>query len=1085
MASPNVTNGNAAASAVSAGNKAQLKTAGGKAVEGTRKQTSSPIDGAQRKPPAQKAWTSGTNPITQRPSNPTIPNGAAGANKAPAGAKGMASTPKDAAPSDNNRHAHDRMLFLLGSFTGLVTNITLKNGEQFSGVFHGASLEQQEHRYTIKMAKRVQSAQANGASDNLDEYCGVGEDHVLTFEVKDVVDLSVDNVVTDKAQAKPRNGAASAFRTDADISGNLEVRERELQPWLPSNDTDVDLSLEGSGGGWDQFETNERLYGAQSTYDEEIYTTKIDRNNPLYKQRAAQAERIAREIESGVSSNSHIAEERGQNSVDDSGMDEEEKYSGVRRANHSPLSSGQPNKYTPPARRAPTSQPTVTGAPVDPAIISSQIARPGSTAAKAAQSPAPEQQSSDLAKAEERKSVPLLSTESTAAATNSATPATTTAPEGAKPSATADNADAKPVKPKNMNVENELLDRFKEFSASERMKVQDRQRHVARHDKNVKLNDLKKFAKNFSYSAPIPDDLIPILAKDPSKQQEIKQKSLQAVVERKTSITTGTDRPATTISGESKPQARTAGAPQAPALNQPRRNGPPYPQAPRTGQNIAQIPPRNGPGGLGQRLAITQQQHKAGGVMPPMPQPLPLHNMPPMGPSASSSGQHTPTSSASTRFNPKVTEFRPNPAASTFTPGEPSNSSSPRIDSAPSRPESRRIPTTSFWGASKPNLAAERPSLNNMFNPIKRMKKEAEEQNKVKDYATNGGIPQAYRTPPTWELLVPAANKDKSYVDMFDRSAITVQPVSAPQATLGNNVMPPVHTPQHTPRHPPVQPHHGPGGPHHFDGSHHMQFSASQSSFHPSPRAGMPQFIYGQQVQQGMPPFPQGMPFHMSPNVPNAAMRAQPGFVQQAPTMGGPIMMQPLNGPMGHMGQMGQMVQLPGNPQMQGVQMYSPVPHHVYPHASGPMPMHPAGSGFPSPRPPVAQMMSHQGSQQGHPQPQFMHPVPNGGAYPQFVMQPGNMTPMRGHVFPQPQPHFNSSPHQNHHFPNQQQQPHRGTPSGGYSQPMMPSQSMGGPQPMAGPPPPNVAAAQAAAAAGAVQGQHGGAGPDGGADKKD
>ncbi|KAF2092236.1 hypothetical protein K490DRAFT_61676 [Saccharata proteae CBS 121410] len=128
----------------------------------------------------------------------------------------------------------------------------------------------------------------------------------------------------------------------------------------------------------------------------------------------------------------------------------------------------------------------------------------GSTAAKAAQSPAPGQQSSDSAKTEERKSVPLHTTEFTAAAMDSATPATTTAPEGAKLSATADNAAAKPVKPENMDVENELLDRFREFSASERLKVQDRQRHLARHDMNVVVNDLKNFANEFSYSTPIP-----------------------------------------------------------------------------------------------------------------------------------------------------------------------------------------------------------------------------------------------------------------------------------------------------------------------------------------------------------------------------------------------------------------------------------------------------------------------------------------------------------------------------------------------------------------------------------------------------
>jgi PAB1-binding protein PBP1 len=63
----------------------------------------------------------------------------------------------------------------------------------------------------------------------------------------------------------------------------------------------------------------------KSDYDENIYTTTIDRTNPLYKQRLANAERIAREIENSSAMNSHVAEERGYVVGDDSGMDEEDK----------------------------------------------------------------------------------------------------------------------------------------------------------------------------------------------------------------------------------------------------------------------------------------------------------------------------------------------------------------------------------------------------------------------------------------------------------------------------------------------------------------------------------------------------------------------------------------------------------------------------------------------------------------------------------------------------------------------------------------------------------------------------------------
>lgn len=87
----------------------------------------------------------------------------------------------------------------------------------------------------------------------------------------------------------------------------------------------MDLSLGSAQSGWDQFETNERLYGVKSSYNEDLYTTTIDTSSPLYKERAARAERIAREIEKENAMNAHVAEERGQVLPDDSGVDEEEK----------------------------------------------------------------------------------------------------------------------------------------------------------------------------------------------------------------------------------------------------------------------------------------------------------------------------------------------------------------------------------------------------------------------------------------------------------------------------------------------------------------------------------------------------------------------------------------------------------------------------------------------------------------------------------------------------------------------------------------------------------------------------------------
>lgn len=103
-----------------------------------------------------------------------------------------------------------------------------------------------------------------------------------------------------------------------------------MQPWVgPSSSDGLDLSLEKSttGGVWDQFAVNERQFGIKSTYDENIYTTQIDKSHPQYKERMAAAEKKAREIERSAAPSAHIAEERVMDFAggDDVGVDEEEK----------------------------------------------------------------------------------------------------------------------------------------------------------------------------------------------------------------------------------------------------------------------------------------------------------------------------------------------------------------------------------------------------------------------------------------------------------------------------------------------------------------------------------------------------------------------------------------------------------------------------------------------------------------------------------------------------------------------------------------------------------------------------------------
>ena len=126
-------------------------------------------------------------------------------------------------------------------------------------------------------------------------------------------------------------GSGAGFRTDTDISGISVVRERSLQRWEPSAGAGEpiagagdDLSLQQSEGPWDQFQANEQKFGLKSDYDENIYTIPIDRSDPSYAQRDAEAQRIAQEIVGTPADNAHMRDERGVTSEDD-GLNDEDK----------------------------------------------------------------------------------------------------------------------------------------------------------------------------------------------------------------------------------------------------------------------------------------------------------------------------------------------------------------------------------------------------------------------------------------------------------------------------------------------------------------------------------------------------------------------------------------------------------------------------------------------------------------------------------------------------------------------------------------------------------------------------------------
>ncbi len=844
------------------------------------------------------------------------------------------------------------------------------------------------------------------------------------------------------------------------------------------------MSLESAGSaGWDQFEVNSRLFGTSSTFDEHLYTTRIDRSAPSYRERERQAAKLAKEIEGTTSTNSHMREERG-HSWENDGEDEEDKYSGVRRddLNFPPLQSGLSNKYTPPARRAPTGQPTVTGAPVDPAIISAQVSRPES--AKSVQikpqhvkdtENVPTEASARLPK---REASPAVNPEPIDRSEKKVlTPSTGTLSAGqgqeikdkGSPAGSSVSSQRKVPENATEDVENKLLHQFKAFAASEKMRIHQSQRTRATNDRHAKLRELQKFSETFKLRTPVPTDLVGILAKDPAKQEQIVEKARKEHEEVPTTPSpashsaTGTEAklPSKTAAvGKFDPSMVPAPIPERQTFNRTRQG---YPAAParneRQGQSQAGHQLRGGPGFAIHRSAGLQHDRRP---LPPqsIPTPIPVHEgrFPPLGPMADQSDHsspqrssvHTPTSAVSAKFNAKASEFKPNVAAPAFTPAGTSIAPSSPRPIEPARSASGVVSPSSFFGAKKPKPAAERPAFADYFNPFTRMKREVEQQKEQtkKDYSNNGGIHPAYNTPPRWDVA--EQNQDRTYKDVFDkliapsaspapstRSASTQQIPYQQQIPYhlqnGAHNIPQVHAPHHVMQHTQSQHQH----PHYEDGHSRMHMAGSPQVF-PSPRLGSGQMVYqspmahsnsmqyGQPVAQYIPAQGGPSPMHMR------QYPATPQFMHaQTPQMGAPMMThQPSNGP--YMG-------LPQQ-QYQHMPMYSPNPTQAYPQHVASQPH----SGYPSPSR-TAPMVMHQGSQQGHHAGQHVYGMP-GQAAQMGYGQYGQPPPMRGGYAGQ-HTSYGTSPGQAYHYPPQPQR----TMSSGYGGPYQGKVPMQHMQPSQGP----------------------------------
>jgi len=158
------------------------------------------------------------------------------------------------------------------------------------------------------------------------------------FDCKKVVSIVIKDVdlYDDERTIVARSvGTGLLADTEIEVSGRGAGAERELisaSAWLGEGTSVGQLEDDEGGCGrrvWDQFAVNERL-GARTTYSDDLYTTKLS-DKKFTAEQLAVAARLAKEIESGGSTNSHVLEERGLKDLHEAedDLDEEAKYSMV------------------------------------------------------------------------------------------------------------------------------------------------------------------------------------------------------------------------------------------------------------------------------------------------------------------------------------------------------------------------------------------------------------------------------------------------------------------------------------------------------------------------------------------------------------------------------------------------------------------------------------------------------------------------------------------------------------------------------------------------------------------------------------
>ncbi|XP_048538459.1 polyadenylate-binding protein-interacting protein 4-like isoform X2 [Triticum urartu] len=228
--------------------------------------------------------------------------------------------------------SRDRLVYVMTQIIGHHVDVHVKNGSVISGIFHATNTDK-DFGIILKMAQPIKDTSVGGQINTSDV---VRKPETMIIPAQELVQVFAKDVTLggDELPKGPVHDKRKDLMIDSAISRSHFPEERELERWAPDEgDSDcIELEKFDRKGhrSWDQFETNAALFGVKSTFNEDLYTTKLERG-PHMRELEKHASRIAREIEGEDTEDLHLAEERGLYLDEDLEHDEEIKYSAVRR----------------------------------------------------------------------------------------------------------------------------------------------------------------------------------------------------------------------------------------------------------------------------------------------------------------------------------------------------------------------------------------------------------------------------------------------------------------------------------------------------------------------------------------------------------------------------------------------------------------------------------------------------------------------------------------------------------------------------------------------------------------------------------